>query len=87
MALAVKNLPAMQEMQVQFPGQEDPLEEELVTASNILAWKIPWTEEPGVLQSIGSQGLNTTEHGMNGRMVILSCSFTYWTLSVVFLKW
>ena len=76
MALAVKNPPAMQETQVRLLGQEDPLEEELVTTSNILAWKIPWTEQPGVLRSIGSQGLNTTEHRMNGWMVILSCSFT-----------
>ena len=42
----VKNRPAMQEMQVQYLGQEDPLEEAM-THSNILAWEIPWTEEPG----------------------------------------
>ena len=46
---------AMQEMQVIFLGQEDPLEEEMATHSNILAWKTPWTEEPGRLQSIRSQ--------------------------------
>ena len=40
---------------VQFLGQEDPLEEGIITHSSILAWKIPWTEEPGGLQSIGSQ--------------------------------
>ena len=54
----VKNLPAMQEMQktwVQSLGWEDPLEEEIATRSNTLAWKIPWTEEPGRLQSTGSQ--------------------------------
>ena len=54
----VKNLPAikaMQEMQVQSLGQEDPLEEEIATYPSILARKIPWTEEPGRLQSIGSQ--------------------------------
>ena len=54
----VKNPPAMsetQEMQVQFLGQEDPLEEGMTTYSNILAWRIPWTEEPGGLQSTGSQ--------------------------------
>ena len=51
----VKNLPSMQEMWVQSLGQEDPLEEELATHSSILAWKIPWTEEPGRLHSIGSQ--------------------------------
>ena len=55
MAQTVKNLPAMQETQVQSLGQEDPLEKEMVTHSNILAWSIPRTEEPGGLQSMGSQ--------------------------------
>ena len=54
-AQTVKNLPAMQETQVQFQGQEDPLEKGMATHSSILAWRIPWTEEPGWLQSIGSQ--------------------------------
>ena len=52
-AQLVKNLPAMQETQVQFPGWEDPLEKEMATLSSILAWRIPWTEEPGGLQSMG----------------------------------
>ena len=47
MALSVKNLPAMQETWVQFLGQEDPLEKEMATHSSVLAWAIPWTEEPG----------------------------------------
>ena len=54
MAQWVKNLPAMQEAQetgVWFLGLEDPLEEEMATHSSILAWKIPWTKEPGGLQS------------------------------------
>ena len=51
----VKRLPAMQETQVQFLGQEDPLEKEMETHSSILAWRSPWTMEPGGLQSIGSQ--------------------------------
>ena len=54
----VKNLPAIQETQetrVQSVGQEDPLEEEMATHSSILAWEIPWTEEPGGLQSMASQ--------------------------------
>ena len=55
MAQWVKNLPAMQETWVQSLGQEDPLCEEMATHSSILAWKIPWTEEPGRLQSEGSQ--------------------------------
>ena len=46
---AVKNLPAMQETQVQSLGQEDPLEKKMATHSRILAWKIPWIEEPGGL--------------------------------------
>ena len=55
MAQTVKNLPAMQETQVQSPSQEDPLEKGMVTHSSILAWRIPGTEEPGGLQSIGLQ--------------------------------
>ena len=51
----VKNPPVMQEMQVQSLGLEDPLEKEMATHSSILAWKIPCTEEPGRLQSTGSQ--------------------------------
>ena len=55
----VKNPPAMQEMWVQFLGQEDPLEKGLATHSSILAWRIPRTEEPGGLQSVGSQKSQT----------------------------
>ena len=51
----VKNLPAMQESQVQPLGQEDPLEKGMATHSSILAWRIPWTEEPGRLHSMESQ--------------------------------
>ena len=51
----VKNVPAMQETQVQSLGQEDPLEKEMATHSTVLAWKIPWTEEPGRLWLLGSQ--------------------------------
>ena len=51
----VKNLPAMQETRVQSLGQEDPLVKGMATHSSILAWRIPWTEEPGGLQSMGSQ--------------------------------
>ena len=51
----VKNLPTMQKTQVRFLGQEDPLEKGMATHSSILAWKIPWTEEPGRLQSMGLQ--------------------------------
>ena len=51
----VKNLPAMQETRARSQGREDPLEEGMATHSSILAWRIPGTGEPGVLQSIGSQ--------------------------------
>ena len=51
----VKILPEMQETQVQSLGQEDPLEKGMATHSSILAWRIPWTDEPGGLQSMGSQ--------------------------------
>ena len=54
-AQMVKNLPSVQETQVQSLGQEDPLEKGMATHSSILAWRIPWTEEPGGLQSMGSQ--------------------------------
>ena len=60
----VKNLLAMQEIQetlVQFPGWEDPLKKEMAIHSSILAWRIPWTEDPGRLQSVGSQESHMTE--------------------------
>ena len=55
------NPPAMQETWVQSLGQEDPLEEEMATHSIILAWEIPWTEDPGGLQSMGLNKSDTTE--------------------------
>ena len=58
---AVKNLPAKQKMWLWFLSQEDPLEKEMATHSSILVWKIPWTEEPGGLQSMGSQKARHTE--------------------------
>ena len=51
----VKNLPAMQEAWVRFLGQEGPREKDMATHSSTLSWRIPWTEEPGGLQSMGSQ--------------------------------
>ena len=60
-AQLVKNLPATRETWVQFLGWEDPLEKEMATHSNILAWKIPRTEKPGRLQSMGSQRSDMTE--------------------------
>ena len=54
-AQMVKNLPVMQEIQVRSLGQKDPLEEGMANHSSILGWRIPWTKEPGAVQSIGSQ--------------------------------
>ena len=58
-AQSVKNLPAMKEIQVRFLGQDDPLEKEMATHSSILAWRILWAEDPGRLQSMGSQESDT----------------------------
>ena len=65
MAQMVKNLPAMQETGIRSLGQEDPLEKGMATHSSILVWRIPCTEEPDVLQSMGSQRVRhdwVTEH-------------------------
>ena len=59
-AQLVKNLPATQETQVRPLGCEDPLEKKMATHSSILAWRNPWTEEPGRLQPMGLQELDTT---------------------------
>ena len=61
MAQTVKRLPAMQETRAQPLGEEDPLEKVMAIHSSTLAWKIPWMEEPGGLQSMGSQRSDTTE--------------------------
>ena len=60
-AQTVKHLPAVREIRVWFLGQEDPLEKEMAIHSSTLAWKIPWTEEPGRLQSMGSLRVKRTE--------------------------
>ena len=57
----VKNPPAMQETQIQSLGWEDPLEKGMAAHCSILAWRIPWTEEPGGLQPMGRKELDTTE--------------------------
>ena len=61
MVQTVKNLPAMQETWAWSLAQEEPLEKRMATHSSILTWKIPWTEEPGELQSMGHKELDTTE--------------------------
>ena len=70
-AQLVKNLPVMQETRVQFLGQEDPLKQEMATHSSILAWRIPWTEAPGRLQSMGWQIDMTVaaEHACTARSI------------------
>ena len=60
-AQSVKKLPAMQETRVQSLGQEDPLQKGMATHSSILAWRIPWTEEPGRLQAMGCKESDGTE--------------------------
>ena len=57
-AQRIKHLPAMQETQVRFLGWEDPLEKKMATHSSVLAWRIPWTEEPGELHGVASAGHN-----------------------------
>ena len=64
----VKNLPAIEETQVRSLGGEDTLEKEMATHTSILAWKIPWTEEPGRLQSMGLQRSQTQLSDFNTRM-------------------
>ena len=70
----VKHPPAMQETWVRSLNWEDPLEEGMATHSSILAWKIPWTEEPGKLHSMGSQ-----ESAMSERLSTYSCQPTLTT--------
>ena len=61
MAEKVKRLPGMRETRVRFLGREDSLEKEMAIHSSTLAWKIPWTEEPGRLQSMGHKESDTTK--------------------------
>ena len=86
----LKNLPAMQETRVQSLGQEDPLEEKVATHSNILAWRIPWTERSNGLQSMGSQwvGHNLATkplppHSSNHHAWHIACSC--WMFALIFL--
>ena len=68
MAQVVKNLPAMQETQVRSLGWDDPEEKGVATHSSILAWEIPWPEEPGRLQSMGLQRISS--HSSRVRLLI-----------------
>ena len=80
-AQLVKNLPAMQETWVQYLGQEDPLEKEMATHSSSLAWGIPWTEEPGGLQSMGSQRVGHIYPTLNLLSLNHRCSVSPWAVS------
>ena len=73
-----KNLPAVQETQVQSLDQEDPLEGEMATHSSLLAWRIPWAEEPGRLQSMGSQESDMTERLNHHHHLSLSSAFPHY---------
>ena len=77
MAQLVKNLPEMWETWVRSLGWEDPLEKEMETHSSILAWRIPWMEEPGGLQSMGSQKVR------HDRMTLLTYSLTHIICNII----
>ena len=79
----VKRLSTMRETRVRFLGGEDLLEKEMATHSTILAWKIPWTEEPGGLQSMGSQSWSQLSMHTHAPALHL-ISFSYLSLAVFF---
>ena len=79
-AQTAKRLPAMQETWVQSLGWEDPLEKEMATHSSILAWRIPWTEEPGRLQSMGLQRVG---HDWVTSLHFTSLHFCGWTFDLL----
>ena len=75
MAQIVKNLSAIQETQVQSLGREDPLEKGKATHSSSLAWEIPWTEETGGLQFLGSQRVGPTTAACGGFLMVAGCFY------------
>ena len=85
MAQTVKRLPTMQETWLQSLGQEDSPGEENSNASSILSWETPWTEEPGRLQSMGLQELDTTEQLNNNDLVEVNQNIDIWFISYSFL--
>ena len=80
MAQVVKNLPAIPETKVRSLGREDPLEKEMDTHSSILAWRIPWTEDPARLQSLGSQRV---EHDWVTKFLCFTFAFCFVTLNLL----
>ena len=89
MAQTIKSLPAMQKTQLRSLGQEDPLEEEMTTHSNILAWETPWTEEPGRLQSRGSHRVrhNWSTDTHYEHIARRMCFFWFLLIFYFFLMW
>ena len=73
----VKKLPAIQETRVQSLGQEDPLEKGIATHSSILAWEIPWTEDPGKLESMGSPKESDTTEQLTHREMQIKTTMRY----------
>ena len=87
MAQSVKNLPAIQETQLRSLGQEDALEKGIAAHSSILAWRIPWAEEPGGLQSMGSKPLLGSRLGFEGEsegIFAFSVWFEFFTVRMFF---
>ena len=80
MTQMVKNLPAMRETRVLSPGQKDPLEKGMATLSGILDWRIPWTEEPGGLQSIGPHRVKHNCMTDNTTTTTKCCYYCYYYL-------
>ena len=91
MAQRLKFLPAMQETWVWSLGWEDPLEKEIATHSSILAWRIPWMEEPGGLQSMGSQRVGHDSKANTALLLSLvfmnNCIWTWWILNSIWFFW
>ena len=84
-AQMVKNLPSMQKTWVRFLGWEDTLKKEIATHSSILAWRIPWTEEPGRLQSMGLQRIrhNQTTNTLQKRSYRHGCGMGYFLQQIL----
>ena len=84
MAQTVKVLPAMRETRVRFLGRDDPLEKEMAIHSSTLAWKIPWTEEPDRLQSMGSQSqTRLSDFTLNIGIVVSEVSYSHSVLDTL----
>ena len=85
MAKMVKNPPGMQETHVRFLGQEDPLKKEMATNSGSLAWRIPWTEEPGGLQSRDHRESDTPEQLTLSEYIVITNVFLVFMCNSMFI--